>query len=126
MDQVVMLTMLAGAVGVPGTSAVEQERWIDSAADHPKAYTAEQAWLTCWVLAQLARDDRHSSRREAELHAIVEIVEWHPDAQTAVTVLAGLDHAELSLSEQEYLDLLLPAESRMTSASTSTLPSQWG
>ncbi|MCW6004949.1 hypothetical protein K1W54_10185 [Micromonospora sp. CPCC 205371] len=57
--------------------------------------------LTRLVLAGLA-----TRERESALHAVAEVIEWHPAPRPAAEGLCALDRAALSAPELEYLNFL--------------------
>ncbi|MGK5441502.1 hypothetical protein ACSNN7_06690 [Micromonospora sp. URMC 105] len=77
---------------------------IDSLTDQLGAYSDEEAYLVVWCLAHLVVDGLGDACREAALHAIAEIVEWHAGSREAARVLSAVSDRGLSDSEREYLE----------------------
>ncbi|MEH1125713.1 hypothetical protein [Micromonospora sp. CPCC 206061] len=98
-DPALLDAMLAGA-STPGT---DQDRWLDSITDQLGAFTDEQAALVTVTLTDLVLAGLPARERESALHAVAEVVEWHPVARPAAEALCTLDRTALSPSEVEYL-----------------------
>lgn len=101
-DSALLDALLLGA----STPGPDQDRWLDSITDQLGAYSDEQAALVTRTLTRLVLAGLAPTERESALHAVAEVVEWHPAARSVAQPLCALDRAALTVSEVEYLDSL--------------------
>lgn len=99
-DRDVLFSALLGSVLEDAPNRAER---IDSFTDQLGAYSDEEAYLVAWFLTRMVVDGLDGSCREAALHAVAEIVEWHPSALRVAQGVCGIDRSRLTISEKEYV-----------------------
>ncbi|MCZ7423847.1 hypothetical protein O7605_30510 [Verrucosispora sp. WMMA2121] len=79
---------------------------LDSFTDQLGAYSDDEAYLVVWCLTRMVIDGLSARPREAALHAMAELIEWHPSALQAAHGVCRLDRSRWTASEVEYAETI--------------------
>lgn len=101
-----MVSLLDGIAGKSSGQKWSRSQWVDSVTDQLDTYSAEQAARLVAELVDVAVVAETMELREAVLHAVAELVVWHPETKVEARQLCTRQFADLSRSEEEYLEFL--------------------
>lgn len=104
-------TVMAIARGLVAGDPVVRARSADAVTDVVRGLEADDAALLAYLLISVRIAETDHIAREAQLHGLAEVAEWHGLPAAVLTLIGNVPQDTVAGSEIEYMEYLLQRRS---------------